>query len=323
MQRRNHLISTVPTAVLAASLTVTLVVSATGCTGGSGADGGGSGTFGGTADSAAQARPGKHETLPEPCGAVGTGALRELLPLAASHGPVDAGGRPKAYQGEATVTYDTDRRVGCRWKSTSSLGTRHLFVDFQRVVSYDGTVSDEAKAVELYQRKAEEADVPQEQDSLPAASAPPSSGPDSPKSSEGGDKDAGNTEDAVAAESPEDAASPEGTEEGQAGGPGTAGPEETGGPGTGSGTPDPSRDGADAMARTLEDLGSAAFLNDELDTGDSGVHRDITLVFRTSNVIVTVEYAQWMTDKYRIPDSTELQEKAQALAEQLFSEFED
>ncbi|BBJ41926.1 hypothetical protein SSPO_046440 [Streptomyces antimycoticus] len=52
-------------------------------------------------------------------------------------------------------------------------------------------------------------------------------------------------------------------------------------------------------------------------TKDSGIHRDITLVFRSSNVIATIEYDQWTTDKKHIPNSQGLQENAQDLADEL------
>ncbi|MCZ0971310.1 hypothetical protein O1L55_07050 [Streptomyces albulus] len=47
------------------------------------------------------------------------------------------------------------------------------------------------------------------------------------------------------------------------------------------------------------------------------MHRDITVVFRTSNVIVTLTYDQWSTDKTQLPESQELQDKARSLAGEL------
>ena len=70
------------------------------------------------------------------------------------------------------MTYDADRRVGCRWKSSTSLGSRHLHIDFQRVVSYDGDVSDEDKAAQLYADKARAADIPHATPSGPEADGP-------------------------------------------------------------------------------------------------------------------------------------------------------
>lgn len=47
------------------------------------------------------------------------------------------------------------------------------------------------------------------------------------------------------------------------------------------------------------------------------------VVFRTSNVIVTVEYAEQPTVSTMVPDSKELQEKAQALARKLVEKFSE
>lgn len=101
--------------------------------------------------------------------------------------------------------------------------------------------------------------------------------------------------------------------------PGSAGPSGS------SGSPDPSdspgsgspEDSASLAPRPLTGLGDAAFLNDALVTADSGLHRDVTVVFRSSNVIVTIEYDQWSTDKSVLPDRRELQEKARTLAAEL------
>ncbi len=73
----------------------------------------------------------------------------------------------------------------------------------------------------------------------------------------------------------------------------------------------------------LDDLGDAAFLNDKLITADSGVHRDVTVVFRTSNVIVTIGYDQWSTDKSMLPESQELQDRARSLAGELVERFNE
>jgi hypothetical protein len=47
------------------------------------------------------------------------------------------------------------------------------------------------------------------------------------------------------------------------------------------------------------------------------VHRDITLVFRKANVLVTVEYSQWSTDNSVIPTSPDLQDGARKVAAEL------
>ncbi|MFH8802650.1 DUF3558 domain-containing protein [Streptomyces sp. NPDC017936] len=111
----------------------------------------------------AVAEPGRYDTLPEACGAVGRSTLDSLLPGLLEI--ADEKQRETAYEGEATLTYDTDRKTGCRWNVTSADATDHLFVDFERVVSYDTAVSDDNQAQELFAGKATAAGLP-----LPAAS---------------------------------------------------------------------------------------------------------------------------------------------------------
>lgn len=127
------------------------------------------------------APPGKFRTLPEACGAVPRSALVRLLPGtgAASPSPEDSGGAGSAGSGEgadgsgeATLTYDTDRRVGCEWSGEGESWNRYLHVDMERVVSYDPSVSDEEQAREEYLDAAGAADVP----GGGPGSAPPGSG---------------------------------------------------------------------------------------------------------------------------------------------------
>jgi hypothetical protein len=113
---------------------------------------------------AVSAEPGRYHTLPEACGAVSPRTLRRLLP--------GAGGDDKAYDGQATVTFDIDRRDGCRWKLATPSGTRYLTLDFERVVSYDPSVSDDDRALDLYEKKAAAANIPDTPDSpSPSSSA--------------------------------------------------------------------------------------------------------------------------------------------------------
>lgn len=115
-----------------------------------------SGTDGSAADSkpgeetVAAAAPGKYRTLPEPCRAVETSTLKDLLPGAAE---LTEEQQQKVYGGTASVTYDTDRRVGCGWKSEDPSSSHTLFIDFERVVSYDPAVSDDDRAREVYTKK--------------------------------------------------------------------------------------------------------------------------------------------------------------------------
>jgi hypothetical protein len=123
-----------------------------GCTSGSGGDGAADNANPGDAGTAAPAaQPGKYRTLPEPCRAVSHDTLDSLLPGIKQI--TDPEQRDKAYQGEAALTYDTDRKVGCRWTADSSEATDHLSVDFERVVSYDNTVSDASQAESVFAAK--------------------------------------------------------------------------------------------------------------------------------------------------------------------------
>ncbi|MEW2219807.1 hypothetical protein AB0939_10945 [Streptomyces sp. NPDC006990] len=284
-----------------AALVLALAGTVTGCTGSSGGEDDRDGKSGSASASPSAAAPGKYDSLPEPCGTVGVSRLRDMLPGAAAAD--GEGGEentaapstgPDPLEGEASTTYDTDRSVGCRWKSATTLGTRHLSVQFERVVSYDPSVSDDEQAERLYGERARKAGIsgaPGPTSGSPAGKTP--DGHASPTAEDGG-KGAGDDD-------PDSSADPDTT------------PEESHSPTAEE----------DVAPRTLQDIGDAAYLDDALHTADSGLHRDITLVFRTANVIATVEYDQWVTDKHRIPDSHELQQKTRELAEQLAGRFEE
>ncbi|WP_307792522.1 hypothetical protein [Streptomyces verrucosisporus] len=304
------------------ALVAALAVGTVGCTGGSGTGGAAADSKPGTVGTAAAtAPPGTYRDLPEPCGAVDTGLLKAMLPGAGNASPEDGaeGGdeTPAAYEGEQTVTYDDDRRVGCRWKSSTGMGSRHLLVDFERVVSYDPAVSDDERAVRLYEDMVLEAGIPS---SPPSDEESPGSGEETDKdgAGDGGDAGEASEESGEPAESGgDDGVGDDGDGAGEDGARDGGGEPETA-------VPQPAPSAAAALApRPLENVGDAAYIDDELVTADSGVHRDITLVFRTGNVIVTVEYEQWVTDKRRLPDSAELQEKALKLAGRLAGEFQD
>ncbi|MFD6281887.1 DUF3558 domain-containing protein [Streptomyces sp. NPDC060209] len=225
------------------------------------------------------APPGKYRTLPESCRAVPRPTLKDLLPGAAE---LPEEQQEKVYEGTATVTYDTDRKVGCRWKSDAPDASRNLSIDFERVVSYDPAVSDDDRAREVYTTKED------------AAALPTSAG-------------------VTPSETPSGSASE------------TAGGTPSGSPsGISSATPsaDPSGSTTDSdtdlRPRLLDELGDAAFLDDELTrAGSTAQHRTVSVVFRTSNVIVTVQYTEQPARVTEVPDSGELQEKAQALARKL------
>jgi hypothetical protein len=252
-----------------------------GCTGGS--------SGGGTTDDAnpgnagtatAAAQPGKYDTLPEPCSAVSHNTLDSLLPGIKQIADRDQ--REKAYEGEADLTYDTDRKSGCRWKVESTDATDHLLVDFERVVSYDNAVSDEAEAQRLFATKVEAADLPE-----PATSS----------SDAGVTADAGSSPTAPASTSASPSASSSASSSPSS---------------SSSATP------SDLQPRTLSGLGDEAFLDDTVGgSGSTAQQRTVTVAFRTSNVIVTIEYEEQPATVGTVPDSKEMQDRARKLASQL------
>ncbi|URN15544.1 DUF3558 domain-containing protein, partial [Streptomyces sudanensis] len=120
-----------------------------GCTSGPGTDGSGVDAKAGTA-AGTIAQPGRYRTLFEPCGSVPRATLRNMLPAVAA---LPAEERDRVLRGTSAVSYDTDRRAGCAWKSDGQDAIHHLALDFERVVSYDTSVSDETRAQEVYTAK--------------------------------------------------------------------------------------------------------------------------------------------------------------------------
>ncbi|WP_053708926.1 hypothetical protein [Streptomyces sp. NRRL B-3648] len=281
MQRKAYVTGTA--ALLAALLA--------GCTSGSGSDGATDDANPGDAGTATvAAQPGRYRTLPEPCGAVDHDTLDALLP--GIRQITDPDQRDKAYQGEAALTYDTDRKVGCRWKVESADATDRLSVDFERVVSYDNTVSDDDQAQKLFEEKETAADLPAPSSSpTPASPTPSSSAPSSSPSS--------------SASAPS-AAPSKGAASGGA---------------SSSASPDASSSGAtptDLQPRALSDLGDEAYLDDQLNaSGSTAEQRTVTVVFRTSNVIVTLQYEEQPMALGTVPDSKEMQDRALNLASRL------
>ncbi|MEV6398403.1 DUF3558 domain-containing protein [Streptomyces sp. NPDC051907] len=268
-----------------------------GCTSGDGTEGSATDSKAGGPKTSV-APPGKYRNLPEPCGAVELSALKDLLPGAADL-PEEA--QQKAYRGTADVTYDTDRRVGCSWKADAPDASHQLRLDFERVVSYDAAISDDDRAQEVFAKKQIAA-------SLPTAVTPrdekgKQSTPASPNASDAS---------APSASSPSSSPPPSGSAPGQ---PPVGGTTPSG---SGTGTPD------GLEPRLLDDLGDAAFLDDVLArSGSTAERRTVSVVFRTSNVIVTIEYAEQPASITEAPDSRELQEKAQSLARGLVGDFDD
>lgn len=242
-----------------------LAVLLAGCTSGSsgGDDTGDKNADTGTATVAAQ--PGRYRTLPEACGAVSHRALGSLLPGIAQI--TDQDQRAKAYEGQATLTYDTDRKVGCHWKVESSDATDRLAVDFERVVSYDNAVSDDSEAQTIYTRLESAAGIP-ESTSSPSPSGSPAT--------------------ATATSSATSSSS------------------------------SPAANPVDLQPRALTGLGDQAYIDDQLSgSGSTAEQRTVTVVFRTSNVVVTIGYEEQPLATGTVPDSKEMQDRAQNLAAQL------
>ncbi|MFJ3422653.1 DUF3558 domain-containing protein [Streptomyces sp. NPDC086082] len=233
----------------------------------------------------AVAQPGKYRTLPEPCGAVGHDALDSLLP--GIQQITDPEQREAAYAGDATLTYDTDRKVGCRWKVESTEATDHLLVDFERVVSYDNAVSDDSQAQTIFGTKETAADLPE-----PSASAT--------TSESGSEADSATPSDSASASTTPSSSS-------------SASASSSSSPSASS-----SSSAAALQPRVLSGLGDEAFLDDALSSsGSTAQQRTVTVVFRTSNVIVTVEYEEQPATVGVVPDSQKMQDRARKLAARL------
>lgn len=280
----------------AALTAAALLIGLTGCSseGSDGASGEGSRT-GDTSAVTTNAEPGKHRSLPEACGSIPRSTLRALLPGIQE---LEGAERDQAYDGEPAVTYDTDRSSGCQWKAEGLAASHHINVDFERVVSYDPAVSDDDRAQELYDKMAARAGIPAVPDTAEQDADQPS---------------ASASESAVGSKADKASESPEAGQSDKKG----ESPE-----GEGSGTPTSGASGApDTAPRALDELGDVAYLDDS--ATESGLHRGITIVFRSSNVITTVEYHEWATPQGPRPVSQDLQEKAQRLARELAATLGD
>ncbi|MFJ4366237.1 DUF3558 domain-containing protein [Streptomyces chartreusis] len=262
-----------------------------GCTGSS--DSGGAtddSNPGDTGTATATAEPGRYRTLPEPCGVVGEDTLDSLLP--GIQELTDADQQEKAYEGTPTLTYDTDRKIGCRWKVDSADATDHLFVGFERVVSYDTSVSDDSEAEQLFATKQEAADLPE----------PVSSDSDTA----GGEGTAGTDPSGSPSGSPSSPAA------------NSASPSVSSSTSPSASASTDAAGAAELQPRVLEDLGDEAFLDDRLaGSGSTAQQRTVTVAFRTSNVIVTIEYEEQPATVGVVPDSEEMQDRAQKLAARL------
>ncbi|MER6305062.1 hypothetical protein [Streptomyces sp. NPDC001657] len=300
-----------------------LAVGLAGCSGGPGTDGDAADAKGGDPAATSQsAEPGRYQTLPEACGLPSRSTVRGMLPGDGQQ--LSDAEADKLYGGQADITYDTDRRVGCHWTRETDAGTRHLSLDIQRVVSYDAAVSDDDKAQGIYDSKELAAQIPSGGGTGSSPTAPPSKSTKDAKDTKGAKgKDTGGAKsgEPASGKAPAGKASASGkpgtgASANPSASPGGDASEDKSTASTAPPTTDPSA-GASTAPRVLDGLADAAFLNDKLITADSGVHRDVTVVFRTSNVIVTITYDQWSTDKSMLPESQELQDKARSLADEL------
>ncbi|AQT76712.1 MULTISPECIES: hypothetical protein [unclassified Streptomyces] len=268
----------------------------TGCTGGS--DGGSTSDSKAGGSSAAPAQPGKYRSLPAPCrAAADSKKLKAMLPAPDSLTPQQ---RDQLYAGVADASYDGDRHVGCRWTAQTPEETRLLSVGFERVVSYDrGAASDDDKAKQVYVRLLTDAHLP-----FPGPVTTPGPGAANP----GNPANPANP----AASTPPPAAPP-------------AAPPASGAPSAGApaaGTPAPGTSPSaqpELGSRVLEGLGTEAFLDDKLSAAGATAaqSRTVRIVFRTSNVIVKIEYSVQPTLPGTIPPSGETQDKARQLAQAL------
>ncbi|MFJ3906941.1 DUF3558 domain-containing protein [Streptomyces vinaceus] len=265
-----------------------LMAGATGLTGCTSDGGVGSDTDSKAGDSSpAPAPAGKYRSLPAPCKAADGKRLRAMLPAGDS---LTDEQRTQLYAGVADTSYDGDRHVGCRWTAQSPEETRLLSVGFERVVSYDRTLmSDDDKARQVYVRRLTDAHLP-----FPGPAT-------TPTASTG----AGTT------------ASP------------SAPPPPAGGqpssPGTGSPSPSSSAPPPELGSRVLEGLGAEAYIEDKLSAAGASAAqaRTVRIVFRTSNVIVTVEYVVQPALPGTVPPSPETQDKARQLAQALVERFNE
>ncbi|OWA06389.1 hypothetical protein B9W68_18165 [Streptomyces sp. CS227] len=292
------------------TLMLLVALGAAGCTGDPAAEDSPDAKPAGGEATTARAEPGKYQTLPQPCRAVETGTLDAMLPGLAQ---LDQEQRQKAYEGTSSVTYDSDRRTGCRWKVDSADAGHLLRIDFERVVSYSASVSDDARAQAVYGDRMKEAELPLPSD--PREEQPERRADDSAKA----DRDEARAT-APADDGAGQGASPETSEKPGKGKEKEAGKSEE----PADETVDPSAPAEGLEPRLLQELADDAFIDDQLTTSSSGSgQRTVTVVFRTSNVIVTVEYEAQPKQVAEVPDSASMQEKARELAGLLAERLSD
>ncbi|MFE9253277.1 DUF3558 domain-containing protein [Streptomyces sp. NPDC007088] len=313
-----------------------------GCTGGS-ADGDGTadGKPGTQGTTAAAAQPGKYGTLPEPCGVLDHGTLDALLPGLKE---LDEDERDAAYRGTMALTYDNERRVGCRWKAEDADSSDALRIGFERVVSYDADVSDDDRATSVYEKLEDAAKLPAAPGTAPVVTPSPTG--DGKNTDTGTDPGASKGTDTDTDTDTRPGKDTGGNGAAQGTGPdGARGGEKSPGTPTGSGTNgntspsstvnpdngdagdntgDPGARSPELRPRLLTGLGNSAFLDDQLaKAGAATGRRTVTVVFRTSNVVVSVEYEQQPARAGELADSKEMQDKAQKVARSVADSFDE
>ncbi|MFD8982054.1 hypothetical protein [Streptomyces sp. NPDC059564] len=256
----------------------------------------------GGGSTAAPAQPGKYRSLPQPCKAADAKRLKAMLPATDS---LTTEQRERLYAGTADPSFDGDRHVGCRWSAQAPEGTLLLSVVFERVVSYDrAAASDDDKAHKVFVRRLTDAHLP-----FPGPVTTPSGSP--------GGSPGGTPSGSPAAPPASPSASPPANPSAS---PGTEAPASP----SASASPSPTTP-PELGSRVLEELGNEAYLDDKLSAAGASAaqSRTVRIVFRTSNVLVTVEYSVQPSAPGSIPSSAETQDKARQLAQALAERFNE
>ncbi|MFD9573330.1 DUF3558 domain-containing protein [Streptomyces sp. NPDC059982] len=287
---------------------VAAVTGLAGCT-----DGGAAGTSDqkGGGSSPAPAQPGKYRSLPQACKAADPKRLKAMLPAADS---LTTEQREQLYAGTADPSFDGDRHVGCHWSAQAPEGTLLLSVVFERVVSYDrGAASDDDKAHKVFVRRLTDAHLPFPGPTSTPSGSPagsPSGAPANPAASPAATPSTGPGAESPAAPSAS-ASAPPSSPSSSSSSPSSSSPSPSAPPELGS--------------RVLEGLGNEAYLDDKLSAAGASAaqSRTVRIVFRTSNVLVTVEYSVQPSAPGTVPPSAQTQERANQLAEALAERFNE
>ncbi|GLV83954.1 hypothetical protein Slala03_36430 [Streptomyces lavendulae subsp. lavendulae] len=245
----------------------------------------------GGGSTAAPAQPGKYRSLPQPCKAADAKRLKAMLPASDS---LTTQQREQLYAGTAEPSFDGDRHVGCRWNAQAPEGTLLLSVTFERVVSYDrAAASDDDKAHTVFVRRLTDAHLP-----FPGITSSPS-----PSTAPG------------ASATPAQPSGSPSAPPAPASAPASASPSAPASPST----------APELGSRVLEGLGSEAYLDDKLSPAGASAaqSRTVRIVFRTSNVLVTIEYSVQPSGPAAIPSSAETQDKTRQLAQALAERFSE